>query len=119
MPWQLLLGAVVLLPLALIIEPNPDVRWGWPLAVVLAYNGPLATAFCFWAFVTVNRSLQATTTSLGSLGVPVVGMLAAAIALGEPLTGAKLLGLGLILAGVVLLSIAAGRDRPPPAAARR
>ena len=118
MPWQLLLGAVVLLPLALMIEPHPDVVWGWPLAVVLAYNGSLATAFCFWAFVTVNRSLQATTTSLGSLGVPVVGMLAAAIALGEPLTGAKLLGLGLILAGVVLLSITASRDRPPPAAAR-
>jgi drug/metabolite transporter (DMT)-like permease len=111
MPWQLLLGGAVLLPLALMIEPNPEVQWGWPLAVVLAYNGPLATAFCYWAFVTVNRSLEATTTSLGSLGVPVVGVLAAALALGEPLTAAKLIGLGFILAGVVLLSVAAARDR--------
>ena len=111
MPWQLLLGAVVLLPLALLIEPWPKVVWGWPLAVVLAYNGPIASAFCYSAFVTVNRVFRPTTTAVGSLGVPVVGVLAAAVALGEPLTAAKLAGLGLIAAGVVLLSIAATRGR--------
>lgn len=110
MPWQMLLGALLLLPLALLIEPAPRIDWGWPLVAVLAYNGPVASAFCYWAFVTVNRSLEATTTSLGSLGVPIVGVLVAAIALGEPLTVAKLTGLGLISAGVVLLSLAARRS---------
>jgi drug/metabolite transporter (DMT)-like permease len=118
MPWQLLLGGTVLLPLALVIEPHPDLGWGWPLIAVLAYNGPVATAFCYWAFVTINRSLQATTTSMGSLGVPVVGVLAAAIALGEPLTTAKLVGLGFILAGVALLTVAAARDRRASVSAR-
>ena len=111
MPWQMLLGAVVLLPLALLIEPRLQIVWGWPLAAVLAYNGPIASAFCYWAFVTVNRSFQATTTALGSLGVPVVGVLVAAVALGEPLTVAKLAGLALISAGVVLLSVAATHGR--------
>lgn len=111
MPWQLLLGAAVLLPLALWIEPWPKVVWGWPLALVLAYNGPVASAFCYSAFVTVNRAFQPTTTAVGSLGVPVVGVLAAAVALGEPLTAAKLAGLALIATGVVLLSIAATRGR--------
>lgn len=111
MPWQLLLGGVVLLPLALLIEPNPKVVWGWPLAVVLAYNGPIASAFCYSAFVIVNRAFRPTTTAVGSLGVPVVGVLAAAVALGEPLTATKLAGLALISTGVVLLSIAAARGR--------
>ncbi|MFO1155477.1 MAG: EamA family transporter [Rhodospirillales bacterium] len=111
MPWQLLLGAAVLLPLALWIEPWPRVSWGWPLAAVLAYNGPIASAFCYSAFVTVNRVFQPTTTAVGSLGVPVVGVLAAAVALGEPLTAAKLAGLALISTGVVLLGIAATRGR--------
>ncbi|MBL8667774.1 MAG: DMT family transporter [Rhodospirillales bacterium] len=111
MPWQLMLGAVVLLPLALLIEPNPKVVWGWPLAAVLAYNGPVASAFCYSAFVAVNRVFSPTTTAVGSLGVPVVGVLAAAVALGEPLTVTKLAGLALIATGVVLLSIAATRGR--------
>jgi drug/metabolite transporter (DMT)-like permease len=111
MPWQMLLGAALLLPLALALEPRPSFHLGWPLVAVLAYNGPIASAFCYWAFVTVNRSFQATTTSLGSLGVPVVGVLTAWIALGEPLTVAKLTGLGLISAGVVLLSVTATRTR--------
>lgn len=111
MPWQLMLGAVVLLPLALLIEPNPKVVWGWPLTAVLAYNGPVASAFCYSAFVAVNRVFSPTTTAVGSLGVPVVGVLAAAVALGEPLTVTKLAGLALIATGVVLLSIAATRGR--------
>lgn len=105
MPWQMLIAAAILLPLALIIEPRPQIVWGWPLAAIIAYNGPIASAFCYWAFVTVNRSLQATTTAVGSLGVPVVGVLSAALALGEPLTIAKLTGLALISAGVVLISL--------------
>jgi drug/metabolite transporter (DMT)-like permease len=111
MPWQMLLGALLLLPLALALEPRPSIDWGWQLLAVLAYNGPIASAFCYWAFVTVNRSFEATTTALGSLGVPVVGVLTAAVALGEPLTIAKLTGLALISAGVVLLSVTARHGR--------
>jgi drug/metabolite transporter (DMT)-like permease len=51
--------------------------------------------------------------AVGSLGVPVVGVLASALALGEPLTAAKLVGLGLIGAGVAVLAIAcAGAAKP-------
>lgn len=106
MPWQMLLGALVILPLALLLEPAPQVRWSTELALILAYNGPIASAFCYWAFVTVNRGFSATTTSLGSLGVPVVGVLVSAWALGEPLTAAKLGGLALISAGVAVLALA-------------
>jgi drug/metabolite transporter (DMT)-like permease len=70
----------------------------------MAYNGPIASAFCFWAFVTVSRSLPAMSTALGSLGVPAVGIVSAAMLLGEELAPAKIVGLVLISLGVVAVS---------------
>ena len=118
-PWQMLLGGIGLTILAAVVE-GPlwgdgavPVQWSTPLWVVLAYNGPVASAFCFWAFVVVNRALPATTTALGSLGVPVVGVVTSALVLGEPLTATKVSGLALICAGVGLVTVAdvrRGRD---------
>jgi drug/metabolite transporter (DMT)-like permease len=73
----------------------------------------VASAFCYWAFVTVNRSFSATATALGSLGVPVVGVFASALALGEPLTVAKLAGLALIGIGVTVLAMAGSSSAEP------
>jgi drug/metabolite transporter (DMT)-like permease len=113
MPWQMLLGALVLIPAAMMVEPGPRIDWSPELLAILFYNGPVASAFCYWAFVTVNRSFSATTTALGSLGVPVVGVFASALALGEPLTVAKLAGLVLIGIGVTVLAIAGPSDVEP------
>ena len=105
MPWQMLIGGALLLPLAFAVDGRPHVKLSPEFVAILAYNGPVASAFCYWAFVTVNRSFGAATTSLGSLGVPVVGVLAATLMLGEPLTAAKLTGLALISGGVAVLSL--------------
>lgn len=105
-PWQLLTGALVLLPVAVWADWGKPVDWGTELALVIAYNGPIATAFCFWAMVTVNRALPAITMSLGTLGTPVVGVLTSALALGEPVTGTNLGGLALIGAGLALVALA-------------
>lgn len=104
-PWQFLVATLVLGPLALVLEAGEPVRWGPELAVILAYNGPLATGFCFWAMITVTRALPAITTSLSSLAVPVTGMLLSALTIGEALTLTNLAGLGLILGGVALVSL--------------
>lgn len=110
MPWAMLLGGAVLAGLAAALEPVSDIRWSGTLAVVLAYNGPVASAFCFWAFVTVQWTLPAVTTAIGSQGVPVAGMLFSAAALGEVLTAGMLAGFGLITAGVAVLAF--GFRRP-------
>lgn len=104
-PWQMLLGAAVLVPTALLVEGQPAAEWSAPLLAVLAYNGVLATAFCLWAFVVVMRDLPATSTAVGSLGVPVVGVLTSAVILDEPLSAAKMAGLALILGGVLAVSL--------------
>lgn len=106
MPWQMLFGGALLALAALAVEDFGAVRWTGTLWAVLVYNGPVASAFCYWAIVSVSRGLPAISTSLGSLGVPVVGVIASAIALGEPLNVGNVLGLALITAGVAWVALA-------------
>lgn len=109
-PWQFTVAAVALLPFAVLLDAGKPIDWTAQLAAVLFYNAPIATAFCFWAVVTVNRALPAITTSLGTLGVPVAGVIASAAMLGEPVTPTNLTGLVLILGGLAWLALA---DRRP------
>jgi drug/metabolite transporter (DMT)-like permease len=108
-PWQMMLAALIATIAALLTEDQSHIDWSGQLVVLLIYNGPIATAFCFWAMVTVNRALPAITTSLSVLGVPVVGLLSSAIWLREPLTLTNLLGLGLIGGGLVLVALSERR----------
>lgn len=105
-PWQMLVAVVPLSALALALEGLDWARWSWELGAVLAYNGPLASAFCFWASTMVSRDLPAITASLGFLGVPVCGVLVSTLWLGEPLSASLLGGLAAILAGLALVNLA-------------
>lgn len=112
-PWQMLVGCVPVAILALIFEDPGDITTGPRLWAVLAYNGPFATAFALWAWVTVNRALSALTTSMVSLAVPATGLLASALWLGEAVTPEKGAGLALIIVGVAVITLAAlDRDTP-------
>jgi drug/metabolite transporter (DMT)-like permease len=55
--------------------------------------------------VSVTRALPAITTSLSLLAVPVTGVAASALFLGEPATPTLLAGLVLILGGTVLVNL--------------
>jgi drug/metabolite transporter (DMT)-like permease len=103
-PWSMLIAAPPVLLLALF--ETPRVHWSPELAAVLFYNGPVATAFCYWASVTVMRALPALTTSIGFLGVPVMGQLLSMASLGEPLTWSLGLGLVGIILGLALVNLA-------------
>lgn len=104
-PWQMMLAVPPLALLSWLTEDWSQVQWTGSLGLVLAYNGPLATAFCFWAVVSVTRALPAITTSLSLLAVPVTGVAASALFLGEPATPTLLAGLVLILGGTVLVNL--------------
>jgi drug/metabolite transporter (DMT)-like permease len=106
MPWHLLLAGIAVLPLALVVEGPPHIVWAAEFWAVLIYNGPLTTCFCVWATITIGRILPAITTSLVLLAVPVVGLAASTLWLGETLTGGLLRGMALIGAGVGLVSLA-------------
>jgi len=105
-PWQMALAAPILIVLAWHFEGDAEIAWSPGLVAILAYNGPIATAFCFWAVVTVQRNLPTISTTLGLLGVPTAGMLLAALLLGEPLSLTRLGGFALILGGMALVNLA-------------
>jgi len=105
MPWQMLIGGGALAIGAMATESVSDIRWSADLMLVMAYNGPVASAFCFWAYVSVARRLPAITTALASLGVPVIGVFSSTIALGEPLSITRVGGLLLITGAVAMLSL--------------
>lgn len=104
-PWQMAIAGVLLCSGALVVEDADAIQWSGWLAANLAYNGVIASSFCFWAMLTVIRSLPAVTTSTASLAIPVSGVLFSALALGEVLTPTLLGGLALIVAGVALVSL--------------
>ncbi len=105
-PWQMMTASPLVLALALLFEGDATIAWSAELVAILFYNGPIGTAFCFWAAVTVTRSLPAVSTSLGFLGVPAAGLAASTAALGEPLTATLIAGFALVAGGLALVNIA-------------
>lgn len=115
-PWQLLMAAVLVTPLALIFEGDAEPDWSPQLIYALIYNGPIATAFAFWASTSISRALPAVTSSLSFLAVPAMGILLSLLSLGEVPDLSLLGGFGLILGGVVLVNLAdwrTARSSPP------
>jgi drug/metabolite transporter (DMT)-like permease len=110
--WQYLVAALVTLPLALVLEADRPIAWAAPeFLAILAYNGVIATAFGFFAVITINRALSAVTTSLAMLGVPAAGLVFAALWLGETIDLTKAAGLALIAGGLALVTLAERRAR--------
>ena len=104
-PWQTGLALLLLLPLYVVLEGGRPVHWSPPLVGALAYNGVIGSALAFWAMTSVNRALPAVTTSLGTLGVPAVGLIGAAVFLGEPIGFYDIAGLLLVGAGLALVAL--------------
>jgi len=100
--WQTLLATAVLAVLALCFEGRPQVRWNGDLVLMLTYAGVFGIALAYWAIALVNRALPAMTTSLGLLGVPVIGILCSTLWLREAFDAPLLGALGLILGGIVV-----------------
>ena len=110
-PWQGLVGLAILVPAAAAIDGGKPVDWQPELFLLIAYAGPLAMGFTVWGSVVVGRALPAIVASLGYLATPVVGMLSAALLMGEPLNATNVGGLVLIVGGLGLVAAAEARLR--------
>jgi drug/metabolite transporter (DMT)-like permease len=101
-PWQMLMAACLLLPLAIAVEgaPRPMEFSG---AASLAYVGPIATAFAYWAVVEAGRHFRASTLSMALLATPAVGVLLSALILGETVDPSLIAGAALIATGIRLV----------------
>jgi len=106
-PWQMLLAACLLLPVALVVEgaPRPVGSIG---AASLAFVGPVATAFAYWAVVETGRHFRASVLSMALLAAPTLGLLISALALGESVGASLISGVLLIGAGILLVTAKPG-----------
>ena len=103
-PWQTLVAALLLLPCAIGVNGALPPLTGRGL-VSLAYVGPIATAFAYWAMVEVGRCVRATTISVALLAVPGVGLLISALTFHETVNGSLGLGVALVSGGVLLTAV--------------
>jgi drug/metabolite transporter (DMT)-like permease len=110
-PFQMALLIVPACFLAWAVEGPFRADWSWQLIAMLVYNGPLATAFAFWASVSIQRALPSSTVSLSYLAVPAWGLIASTLWLGEALPASLILGGVLILLGVAAIAVADTRRR--------
>ncbi len=113
-PWQLGGAFVILLAVSLVTEGPPVIDWSPSLALVVGYQGLLATGVAFWAQIVILRNLDAVSTNLTLMTVPVVGVVSSAVFLGERIDLTLLIGLVLVIVGVSvnLLSEATTRAAP-------
>ncbi|GKY87237.1 DMT family transporter [Sinisalibacter aestuarii] len=98
---QLLLGTMVVIPMALAFEGIPPVPDSTTLSA-LAVLGLVPTAAATLLRVTIIRSAGSTFMSLVNYIVPVVSVIIGAVVLAEPVPGSFVMALGLVLAGMGL-----------------
>jgi drug/metabolite transporter (DMT)-like permease len=117
--WQLLVAFLPLALLAALAERDAwsTLPWDAGTVLVVLYSGALATAFAFWASQSIVRAIGPTTTSIGYLAVPVVGILTGVIVLGEPVGLLDLLGL-LVTSAAIVVVLRAREERPGLASRR-
>jgi drug/metabolite transporter (DMT)-like permease len=103
-PWEMLVSFGILLPLAAIREGMPQ-SIGASGVAVLAYVGPIATAFAYWAVVEAGRHLPARKMSMALLATPGLGTLMSTLMLGEPFNFSLIAGLLFVAGGIWLVMV--------------
>ncbi len=107
-PWQMLIAATLLFPLALLTEgPLPPI--GPAAAASLTYVGPVATAFAYWAVVEAGRHFRASTMAMALLATPSLGILISALTLGETVSASLIAGVALIGAGIRMTTLSSAQ----------
>lgn len=100
--WQVGLGCLAMLVAGLLFEkpdfPDVSVR-GWAL---MAYMTIIPMGVCYLTWFETLRRLPPATASTGMLLVPIVGVVSAALMVGEPLGLREILAMAFTLGGVAL-----------------
>ena len=118
--WMMLLGWLPLVILAPFLDPHPAsylTTLSGKAWFAIAYNIFLAGTLAHWAWFTLARTLPVAVSSLSSLPVPVVGVFAGMLILGERPGAAEFTALALVLASLVSVLVQPRAMKPLPATA--
>lgn len=102
--WQMLLGAVPLVILALLVPERPT-EWSASYLGILAFMSVVSTALGWWLWAFILDRVPAWEASLSVLGIPVVAILSSRLQFGEQFKTTEISGILLIGAGLALLSL--------------
>jgi drug/metabolite transporter (DMT)-like permease len=100
--WQVGLGCLPMIAAGILFEtPDPGALTpaGW---AAMAYMTVVPMGVCYLSWFAALKRLSPATASVATLLTPLVGVVAAALALGEPLGAREALALALTLGGVAL-----------------
>jgi drug/metabolite transporter (DMT)-like permease len=117
--WMMLIGWVPLAAAAPLFETHPGSYLGHMSGAAwfaILYNIFLAGTIAHWAWFTLARTLPVAVSSLSALPVPVVGVFAGMIFLGERPGATEFVALGLVIASLFAVLWQPQEKRPPAAA---
>lgn len=115
--WQMLFGALALCIAAWLVPEKPVDPTPYFYGA-LAYNAIIATGLAWFLWLYALQNLSAGMAGMSALGVPVVGVLASWLQLGEQPSAVELVGMLLIATALLVLSLRGMRrtgSKPPSA----
>jgi drug/metabolite transporter (DMT)-like permease len=102
--WQLLFGGLPVFIGAPLIEALPDPsRMSAAALAAIAYAAVVPMIFCHYAYYTVVRLFPAALATLGTVAIPVIGVLTGAAVLGEPIGWREITALVMVVAALALV----------------
>lgn len=101
--WQMLIGGIPLAVLALVHDTDPYRDLTVRGALGMAYVILIATVFGYWAWFRIVRLVPTSIASLGALPVPLIGVTASTLVLGESLGWPELAALILATAALAII----------------
>ena len=102
--WQMLIGAVPLILLAVVI-PERSTDWSAAYIGILAFISVISTTMGWWLWITLLDRVPAWEASLSVLGTPVVAIVSSRLMMGEEFKLSEATGILLIGTGLALLSL--------------
>ena len=106
--WQLLIGAVPIAVIAVASESFEIHRVSLAALGASSYTIVIALVICYYAWIKVVALMPTTVAALGSLLVPVIGLLSGAAILGEPLGWREISAATLVCGSLALVLIPRG-----------
>lgn len=110
--WQMLFGSVPLAIAAFMI-PAPEIQWTPYFIGAVIFNSVFCNALAWLLWLYALQRLSAGVASMSSMLAPVIGVVAAWIQLNEVPSTTELIGMTLIAASLVIISIISIRKHTP------
>ena len=104
--WQMLLGGVPIYMGALVLDRGFDpAQVGNSAWIAVLYSALIPMIYCHWAWFRVVQIYPAVVAAIGTLAIPVVGVISSAVVGGEAIGWSEVASLTLVLASLVLVLI--------------